>query len=68
MPPISEMLMLDAVHVPQEEKRVLEGMAEWFKDRQTRLDKLEYYHGGRLSRTICCICSHASASALLQTA
>jgi hypothetical protein len=32
----------------QEEKRVLEGLAQWFRGRAARLESLEYYHERRL--------------------
>ena len=34
----------------QEEKRVLEGLAAWFRGRLARLPQLEYYHERRLKR------------------
>jgi [ribulose-bisphosphate carboxylase]/[fructose-bisphosphate aldolase]-lysine N-methyltransferase len=34
----------------QEEKKVLEGVAEWFRERLNMLDSLEYYQERRLKR------------------
>ena len=40
--------MLERTLVAQEEKRVLENIAEWFRARQARLSQLEYYQERRL--------------------
>jgi [ribulose-bisphosphate carboxylase]/[fructose-bisphosphate aldolase]-lysine N-methyltransferase len=34
----------------QEEKKILEGVAEWFRQRIQRLESLEYYQERRLKR------------------
>jgi [ribulose-bisphosphate carboxylase]-lysine N-methyltransferase len=34
----------------QEEKRILEGLAEWFQSRLKSLEMLEYYQERRLKR------------------
>jgi hypothetical protein len=34
----------------QDEKRVLEGLGEWFRQRQKGLEGLEYYQESRLKR------------------